>query len=228
MQDSKSESYEKIMEYEKKVHEKNQKRIQVGIRLVVIIPLIFLFVMFKLDSSKVVFLVLWIASLFGISIYLVGVEYMDYQLQIKLSEFGIREDKPVEGLLKEESKVEDFIVNAGLLDDNRPSRFKALTQKEEEPVAEVSAVEIQEDEKEQDAAEPVISQIMKEFPDAEEGTVLGDAEEELVQSIRKYVAALSAQSVQNGIVDKKSPQDYAAMRKARALEKHEKEQAEKE
>lgn len=216
MQDNKSESYEKIMEYERQIHEKNQKRIKVGIRLVIIIPLIFLFVMFKLDSSKVVFLVLWIASLFGISVYLIGVEYMDYQLQLKLSEFGIREDKPIEGLLKEESRVEDFIVNAGLLEENRPDRFRTIAQKKEEPEAQTPEVE------------PVVSEIVENFPKAEEGTALSDAEEELVQSIRKYVSALSAQSVQNGMIDKKSPQDYAAMRKARALEKHEKEQAEKE
>ena len=46
MQDTKEQSFEKIMEYEKKIHEKNQQRIKIGIRLVIIIPLIFLTVMF--------------------------------------------------------------------------------------------------------------------------------------------------------------------------------------
>ena len=86
MQDTKEQSFEKIMEYEKKIHEKNQQRIKIGIRLVIIIPLIFLTVMFKLDSSKVVFLVLWIVSLFAISLYLIVVEYMDYNLQEKIME----------------------------------------------------------------------------------------------------------------------------------------------
>lgn len=211
MQDKQSESYEKIIEYEKAIHEKNQKRIKIGIYLVVIIPLIFLFVMFKLESSKVVFLVLWIASLFGISIYLIGVEYMDYQLQRKLSELGIREEEPIKGLLKEESRVEDFIVNTGLLEEKRTSCIPEIPQKEEK----------------EKASETVIADVLETLPKAEEGSALENAQEEMVQSIRKYVEVLAAQTVQEGMVDKKTPQDYAAMRKARALEKHGKEQAEK-
>lgn len=211
MQDKQSESYEKIIEYEKAIHEKNQKRIKIGIYLVVIIPLIFLFVMFKLESSKVVFLVLWIASLFGISIYLIGVEYMDYQLQRKLSELGIREEEPIKGLLKEESRVEDFIVKTGLLEEKRASRIPEIPQKEET----------------ENASETVIADVLETLPKAEEGSALENAQEEMVQSIRKYVEVLAAQTVQEGMVDKKTPQDYAAMRKARALEKHGKEQAEK-
>lgn len=211
MQDKQSESYEKIIEYEKAIHEKNQKRIKIGIYLVVIIPLIFLFVMFKLESSKVVFLVLWIASLFGISIYLIGVEYMDYQLQRKLSELGIREEEPIKGLLKEESRVEDFIVNTGLLEEKRTSCIPEIPQKEET----------------ENASETVIADVLETLPKAEEGSALENAQEEMVQSIRKYVEVLAAQTVQEGMVDKKTPQDYAAMRKARALEKHGKEQAEK-
>lgn len=211
MQDKQSESYEKIIEYEKAIHEKNQKRIKVGIRLVVIIPLIFLFVMFKLESSKVVFLVLWIASLFGISIYLIGVEYMDYQLQRKLSELGIREEETIKGLLKEESRVEDFIVNAGLLEEKYPKCIPEIAKAAET----------------ENASETVIVDVLETLPKAEEGSALENAQEEMVQSIRKYVEALAAQTVQEGMPDKKTPQDYAAMRKARALEKHEKEQAKK-
>lgn len=211
MQDKQSESYEKIIEYEKAIHEKNQNRIKVGIRLVVIIPLIFLFVMFKLESSKVVFLVLWIASLFGISIYLIGVEYMDYQLQRKLSELGIREEETIKGLLKEESRVEDFIVNAGLLEEKYPKCIPEIAKAEET----------------ENASETVIVDVLETLPKAEEGSALENAQEEMVQSIRKYVEALAAQTVQEGMPDKKTPQDYAAMRKARALEKHEKEQAKK-
>ena len=107
MQDTKEQSFEKIMEYEKKIHEKNQQRIKIGIRLVIIIPLIFLTVMFKLDSSKVVFLVLWIVSLFAISLYLIVVEYMDYQMQEKLKELGIKdEDADIKRLIDDNLVVE--------------------------------------------------------------------------------------------------------------------------
>ena len=48
-----------------------------------------------------VFLILWIASLFGIAVYLILVEYSDYNLQEKLSEITDEEREP-EALLGQE------------------------------------------------------------------------------------------------------------------------------
>ena len=56
-----------------------------------------------MDSSKVVFLVLWIVSLFTISAYLIYVEYMDYTLQERLTELGIKEDGKIDTLLPNSS-----------------------------------------------------------------------------------------------------------------------------
>ena len=131
MQETKEQSFEKIMEYENKIHEKNQQRIKIGIRLVIIIPLIFLTVMFKLDSSKVVFLVLWIVSLFAISLYLIVVEYMDYQMQEKLKELGFKdEDADIRGLIDDNLVVEKVIESTGLLED------KQVQEVVQEPVVE--------------------------------------------------------------------------------------------
>lgn len=78
--------YQSLSEYENQLHEKNQKKIRVGIRCIIIIPMIFLILMFTTDSSKDIFLILWIVALFALSIYLIQVEYSDYKLQQKLSE----------------------------------------------------------------------------------------------------------------------------------------------
>ena len=43
------------------------------------------------DSSKLIFLVLWIVSLFAIAVYLIGVEYVDYKLQEKMNEISGRD-----------------------------------------------------------------------------------------------------------------------------------------
>ena len=80
--------YEMLVDYERKAHERNQRRIRVGLRCIIIIPLIFLILLFWTQSNKVVFLFLWIVSLFAIAAYLITVEYMDYNLQEKLKEFG--------------------------------------------------------------------------------------------------------------------------------------------
>ena len=66
METNYEESYRRIMEYQNEEHLRNQKKIRWGIRCVILIPMIFLMLMFSMDSSKVVFLVLWIVSLFTI------------------------------------------------------------------------------------------------------------------------------------------------------------------
>ncbi len=86
------EKYREIQAYEEKLHEENQHRIRVGIRLNPIIPLIFLILSFLNSDSKLIFLILWIISLFGIAGYLIYVEYTDYVLQEKMKEFGFRDE----------------------------------------------------------------------------------------------------------------------------------------
>lgn len=86
------EMYDKLVGYEKTIHEQNQKRIKIGLRYIYIIPLFFLvLLMIVPDSSKIIFLVLWIVSLFAIAVYLIGVEYVDYKLQEKMNEISGRD-----------------------------------------------------------------------------------------------------------------------------------------
>lgn len=89
--------YNKILEYEKKEHLKNQKRIRIGLKVNILFPLIFLFMSFIITSAKLVFLILWIITLFGIAAYLIYVEYSDYKLMKQLVEFGLIEGDNAEG-----------------------------------------------------------------------------------------------------------------------------------
>lgn len=103
--------YEKLMSYENTIHEQNQRRIKIGMRCIYIIPLIFLVLLLVTESSKIVFLVLWIVSLFGIAVYLISVEYVDYKLQEKMNEISGRGDT-VESLISVEQmtgKVADIV-----------------------------------------------------------------------------------------------------------------------
>ncbi len=84
--------YREIQAYEEKLHAENQHRIRVGIRLNPILPLVFLILSFANSDSKLIFLILWIISLFGIAGYLIYVEYTDYVLQEKMKEFGFRDE----------------------------------------------------------------------------------------------------------------------------------------
>lgn len=85
-------AYNMVIEYEKEAHRKNQKRIAVGLKLIIIIPLIFLALLFFTGSSKVIFLILWIVSLFILAAYLITVEYMDYNLMERMAKLRGRDD----------------------------------------------------------------------------------------------------------------------------------------
>ncbi len=72
-------------------HEKNRKRIKTGMICMFVSPVVFLILLFTMQSSKIVYLVLWIASLFILCGYLIAVEYSDYSLQEKLEALGVDE-----------------------------------------------------------------------------------------------------------------------------------------
>lgn len=103
MEKEKELLYEKFMDLQQQVHIKNQKKIRVGLRVNILLPLIFLVLSFVTNRSKLVFLLLWIISLFGISFYLLYVEYMDFKLQKQLMELGIMEkEAEAQALIGEE------------------------------------------------------------------------------------------------------------------------------
>ena len=107
------EMYGKLVAYEQNIHLQNQKRIKIGLKCIAIIPPIFLILLFWTDSNKVVFLILWIVSLFALATYLILVEYVDYNLQEKLNELRDEEDKAVDVLMgKQLDEVEENIKNA--------------------------------------------------------------------------------------------------------------------
>ena len=81
--------YENFMAYEAHLHRKNQRKIKVGFKVNILLPLVFLFLCFIMPGTKFLFLMLWIVSLFGIAAYLVYVEYSDYKMLNKMKEFGV-------------------------------------------------------------------------------------------------------------------------------------------
>ena len=105
------EMYDKLVGYEKTIHEQNQKRIKIGLRCIYIIPLFFLvLLMIVPDSSKIIFLVLWIVSLFVIAVYLIGVEYVDYKLQEKMNEIsgGDAQNMSVSPVVQIDDRVQEI------------------------------------------------------------------------------------------------------------------------
>lgn len=81
----------RLVAYYAAIHEKNRKRIKTGMICMFVILVVFLILLFTMQSSKIVYLVLWIASLFILCGYLIAVEYSDYSLQEKLEALGVDE-----------------------------------------------------------------------------------------------------------------------------------------
>lgn len=87
-----AESLDRIIEIQQAEHKKNQNRIKWGIRCVILIPILFLILMFTMKTSKYIYLTLWVASMFIISAYLIYVEYADYKIQETMIKLGMKDD----------------------------------------------------------------------------------------------------------------------------------------
>ena len=102
-------SIEMIRLYYEKEHKRNKDRIKYGIIAMLIIPIIFLILLFGVNSSKVIFLVMWIASLFIISGYLIAIEYKDYNMTENLK--GIIDNSDNDALIDTTKVIKDIAMN---------------------------------------------------------------------------------------------------------------------
>jgi hypothetical protein len=102
-------SIEMIRLYYEKEHKRNKDRIKYGIIAMLIIPIIFLILLFVVNSSKVIFLVMWIDSLFIISGYLIAIEYKDYNMTENLK--GIIDNSDNDALIDTTKVIKDIAMN---------------------------------------------------------------------------------------------------------------------
>lgn len=112
MEDKKfEEMYQQFTSYQAEVHKKNQRKISIGLRVSIWLPLIFLIISFMTSGSKLVFLILWIVSLFGVAFYLIYTEFQDHKLMEKMKEFGIvDEEEEVKALIGDKMVEAEAVV----------------------------------------------------------------------------------------------------------------------
>lgn len=113
--DTAEKSVDMIKDYYNREHKRNKDRIKYGIIAMVVIPIIFLILLFVVNSSKVIFLVMWIASLFIISGYLIAIEYKDYNMTENLKDIvGNEYDDSLIDTAKAKSDItKNYIKNGG-------------------------------------------------------------------------------------------------------------------
>ncbi len=77
-----SQLYQALLQEVLQFHSGNQRRIRKGMLSLLL---------FLSDGSRVIFLLLWIVSMFGIAAYLIAVEYVDYEMQNKVKKITQKE-----------------------------------------------------------------------------------------------------------------------------------------
>lgn len=134
--------YEKFVDYEQTLHQQNQKKIQIGLKINIILPLFFLILSFAISEGKLVFLLLWIISLFGIAFYLIYVEFSDYKMLEQMKEFGvdieeIQDDRNLigDGVQQAESNITEKLDYAGDRIDEGKQKIEAEKQRIEAGIA---------------------------------------------------------------------------------------------
>lgn len=78
-----------ITAFAENMHTKNQHKKKICLRCMMIIPLVFMVLMFTMDTAKVVYLLLWVISLFIFCAYLIIIDYIDDKLARKLNDLNI-------------------------------------------------------------------------------------------------------------------------------------------
>lgn len=86
-----SQLYQALLQEVLQFHNGNQRRIRKGMLSLLLVPLVFLVLLFLSEGSRVIFLLLWIVSMFGIAAYLIAVEYIDYEMQNKVKQITKKE-----------------------------------------------------------------------------------------------------------------------------------------
>ena len=78
--------YDRLVDEVKALYYANQVRIHKGLWTLIISTVLFLTIMFITNGEKVIFLLMWIATMFAVAAYLIAVEYLNYELKRKVEE----------------------------------------------------------------------------------------------------------------------------------------------
>ena len=95
-----------ITAFAENMHTKNQHKKKICLRCMMIIPLVFMVLMFTMDTAKVVYLLLWVISLFIFCAYLIVIDYIDDKLARKLNDLNIEiQEKQADASLADSIKA---------------------------------------------------------------------------------------------------------------------------
>ena len=188
--------YGRLLDEVKLLHERIKVGIRQGLKMLLIVPMLFMVVMFLTQGSKGIFLVLWIVSTFVIAAFLIALEYVDHGIQKRLEEItGMENEFPDDSLMPEIELPEIDIEELRLAAQERRSQLPLHKLKEKLANGDASentgetAEEAAEEEAAQEAAEPIVETpfIFEELPE-EKAAAAEALETELAEAMAEGVA----------------------------------------
>ena len=188
--------YDRLLQEVELLHERIKVGIRQGLKMLVIVPLLFMLVMFLTQGSKGIFLVLWIVSTFVIAAFLIALEYVDHGIQKRLEEItGMENALPEDSIMPDIELPEIDIEELRLIAQERRNQLPLHKLKEKlaaEDAGEASKEPV-EAEAAQEAAEPIVEApfIFEELPDEK-----AEAPEELEPELAEAMAEGAAEAVQ--------------------------------
>ena len=188
--------YDRLLQEVELLHERIKVGIRQGLKMLVIVPLLFMLVMFLTQGSKGIFLVLWIVSTFVIAAFLIALEYVDHGIQKRLEEItGMENTLPEDSIMPDIELPEIDIEELRLIAQDRRNQLplhKLKVKLAAEDTGEAPE-ESAEAEAVQEAAEPIVEVpfIFEELPDEK-----AEAAEALEPELAEAMAEGAAEAVQ--------------------------------
>ena len=198
--------YDRLLDEVKRLHELIKVGIRQGLKMLVIVPLLFMVVMFLTQGSKGIFLVLWIVSTFVLAAFLIALEYVDHGIQKRLEAItGMESELPDDPLMPEIELPEIDIEELRLAAQERRSQLPLHKLKEKlangdasDDNGEASEEAAEAEASAEEAAEPIVEApfIFEELPAAVEAleTELAEAAEEAAEAASAAEPAQEAET----------------------------------
>lgn len=184
--------YAKLLIFAEELHMGNKRRIRNGFISLAVLPVLLIIIRLLTDSSRVVFLLIWILTMFVAAAFLIFVAYVDRQLQDTLNELAESEKKEFDSLLE--------IRGRSVAKPRRKPAEKAVekaVEKVEQPKPEEKP-EPKPIEKaiEKAVEKPVASAVEKAVEQVVEKAVAQAVEKAVAQAVEKAVAQVTGQAQQ--------------------------------
>lgn len=183
--------YAKLLIFAEELHMGNKRRIRNGFISLAVLPVLLIIIRLLTDSSRVVFLIIWILTMFVAAAFLIFVAYVDRQLQDTLNELSESEKKEFDSLLEIRGKsvakprikpAEKALVKV----ENPPEPAKPEPAKPETKPIEKAI--------EKAVEKPVASAVEKAVEQVVEKAVAQAVEKAVAQAVEKAVAQVTNQA----------------------------------